>query len=96
MPTYLYRCKSCQHEFEEFQRMSDDALKICPACTKHTLVRLFAGGTSLVFKGSGFYITDYKGKSSSSSNKKEPGSESKQETKPAESTKPSGDSAKKE
>ena len=102
MPTYHYRCKSCKHEFEEVQRMSDDPLKVCPACNKHTLVRLFSGGTSLVFKGSGFYITDYKGKSPSTDHKHsaseketEPKPESKLEKKSTEQ-KVSNDNPKKE
>lgn len=59
MPTYHYRCKSCGHEFEEFQSMSEDALTLCPECGKHRLVRVISGA-GLVFKGSGFYLTDYK------------------------------------
>jgi putative FmdB family regulatory protein len=62
MPTYHYRCKSCEHEFEEFQKMSDEVLKFCPKCKKHSLVRIIGGGAGVVFKGSGFYITDYKNK----------------------------------
>jgi len=60
MPTYQYRCKSCSHEFEELQKISDEPLKICPSCKKPTLVRIIGGGAGLVFKGSGFYQTDYK------------------------------------
>lgn len=59
MPTYDYRCKDCNHEFEVFQNISADALTICPAC-KGTVERVISGGTGLIFKGSGFYITDYK------------------------------------
>lgn len=62
MPTYHYKCKSCKREFEEFQRMSDEALVTCPSCKEASLVRIMSGA-GLVFKGSGFYITDYKGKS---------------------------------
>jgi putative FmdB family regulatory protein len=76
MPTYHYRCKSCKHEFEEFQKMSDDPHKICPNCNKHTLVLVMSGGTGLVFKGSGFYTTDYRDKAQAASKK-----ESKQGTK---------------
>lgn len=64
MPTYAYRCKSCSHEFEELQRITDDPLKVCPSCHKPTLVRIIGGGAGLVFKGSGFYLTDYKKQSS--------------------------------
>jgi putative FmdB family regulatory protein len=67
MPTYGYQCKSCSHEFEEFQRISDPPLVICPSCQKHSLIRIIAGGAGLVFKGSGFYLTDYKKQNSSPS-----------------------------
>ncbi len=59
MPTYEYRCPACQHEFEKFQRMSDDPLAECPACGKEA-TRLLSAGAGLLFKGSGFYITDYR------------------------------------
>jgi putative FmdB family regulatory protein len=62
MPTYEYECKSCGHTFEKFQAMSDDPLKDCPECGKEVR-RLIHGGTGVIFKGSGFYVTD-KGKSS--------------------------------
>jgi len=62
MPTYEYECKSCSHSFEVFQSMSDPPLKICPECGKEVR-RLIFGGTGVIFKGSGFYITD-KNKSS--------------------------------
>ena len=60
MPTYDYRCKKCNHEFEAFQSMSDDVLITCPKCRKHALQRLIGGGAGIIFKGSGFYSTDYK------------------------------------
>lgn len=59
MPTYDYSCKKCGHRFEAFQRMTDEPLKECPEC-KGEVQRLISGGTGLIFKGSGFYITDYK------------------------------------
>jgi putative FmdB family regulatory protein len=59
MPTYEYRCKSCGHEFEQFQTFAEDTLVKCPSCGNDALVRLI-GGAGLSFKGSGFYITDYK------------------------------------
>lgn len=65
MPTYGYRCKSCSYELEEFQKISDPLLVQCPSCHKDTLVRIIGGGAGLVFKGSGFYLTDYKKKSTS-------------------------------
>ncbi|MDR0554838.1 MAG: zinc ribbon domain-containing protein [Treponema sp.] len=66
MPTYEYECKSCGHVFEVFQNMSDDPLKNCPQCGKD-IRRLIHGGTGIIFKGSGFYVTDKKGGTSSGS-----------------------------
>jgi putative FmdB family regulatory protein len=60
MPTYEYRCDACSHEFEEFQYIKDEPLKKCPKCGKKKLRRLISGGAGIVFKGSGFYETDYK------------------------------------
>ena len=59
MPTYQYRCPTCSHEFEEFQSMSSEAITVCPACKGKT-ERIISGGAGLIFKGSGFYITDYR------------------------------------
>ena len=61
MPTYEYKCDKCSHHFELFQKMTDPPVKICPAC-KGKVRRLISGGSGLIFKGSGFYITDYKKK----------------------------------
>ena len=74
MPTYEYECKSCSHRFEIFQNMSDQPLKICPKCGKNVR-RLIGGGAGIIFKGSGFYITDSK-KSSSASTLAAPHTES--------------------
>jgi putative FmdB family regulatory protein len=60
MPTYDYVCKECGHTFEEFQSMSSEFLIVCPSCGKPTLKRLMASGAGMIFKGSGFYQTDYK------------------------------------
>jgi len=57
MPTYEYECKSCEHKFEVFQSMNDQPLKDCPECGKE-IRRLIFGGTGVIFKGSGFYVTD--------------------------------------
>ena len=59
MPTYEYRCPSCQTEFEKFQRMSDEPGAECPSCGA-AAERKLSGGAGLLFKGSGFYITDYR------------------------------------
>ena len=59
MPTYEYKCSDCGHEFEEFQSISDPPITICPQCDGRT-ERVITGGAGLIFKGSGFYITDYR------------------------------------
>ncbi len=59
MPTYEYRCKECLHEFEAFQPMSAEPLKACPEC-EGELKRLIGPGAGIIFKGSGFYETDYR------------------------------------
>ena len=63
MPTYDYRCNNCDHEFELFQAMSAGVKKKCPECKKMTLERLIGTGAAVIFKGSGFYETDYRSKS---------------------------------
>ncbi len=60
MPTYEYRCPECGNEFEKFQKMSDEPVAECPECGAASERRL-SGGAGLLFKGSGFYITDYRG-----------------------------------
>jgi len=83
MPTYEYACQSCDHEFEQFQPMRDDPLKECPECGEKNHKRLVGGGAALIFKGTGFYITDYKKKS---------GGESKTSEAKTGESKPAGDS----
>jgi putative FmdB family regulatory protein len=63
MPTYEYQCKSCEHAFELFQSMKDSPKKTCPKCKKATLERLIGTGAAVIFKGSGFYQTDYRSES---------------------------------
>ncbi len=60
MPTYEYQCDACEHNFDEFQSMSEPALKKCPKCGKSKLRRVFGTGAAILFKGSGFYQTDYR------------------------------------
>ncbi|MCC5025321.1 MAG: zinc ribbon domain-containing protein [Candidatus Synoicihabitans palmerolidicus] len=62
MPTYDYHCTKCNHEFEAFHSMKDAPIKTCPKCKKRSVKRHVGGGAGLIFKGSGFYITDYKNK----------------------------------
>jgi len=60
MPTYQYECESCGDSFEILQSMKDKKLKKCRKCKKPSLVRLIGAGSGVIFKGSGFYETDYK------------------------------------
>jgi putative FmdB family regulatory protein len=83
MPTYEYACSKCGYHFDKFQSMRDEPLKKCPKCSKAALKRLVGGGAGLIFKGSGFYITDYKNKGPT-----KPGGG---ETKAAPDAKPAGD-----
>ena len=75
MPTYNYKCNDCEHQFSEFQKMSDDPVKDCPQC-EGKVRRIISGGSGMIFKGTGFYLTDY-GKS---------GTSKKTESTPTEST----------
>jgi putative FmdB family regulatory protein len=76
MPTYDYECDSCGHEFELFQTITEPVKRKCPQCGKPKLRRLFGAGAAVVFKGSGFYQTDYRSDSYKKAAEKE--------TKPAE------------
>jgi putative FmdB family regulatory protein len=77
MPTYDYVCDACGHEFEEFQSIMEPLLRKCPECKKQKLRRLFGTGAAVVFKGSGFYQTDYRSESyKSGAEKDKPKSES--------------------
>jgi putative FmdB family regulatory protein len=59
MPTYEYRCEDCGHKFEAFQTMSEPPVEKCPVCAGK-VKRIISGGAGFIFKGSGFYITDYR------------------------------------
>ena len=60
MPTYDYVCTACDYRFEHFQKMSEAMLRKCPECSKRKLKRLMGTGAGIIFRGSGFYETDYK------------------------------------
>ena len=81
MPTYDYLCKECGDKFEHFQSMSSSPLKVRPYCEVENcnVERIISGGTGLIFKGSGFYLTDYKNKKSD--NKKSESGNSENKTK---------------
>lgn len=81
MPTYDYECAGCGHRFEAFQSMSDDPLRVCPSCNKRRLKRLIGGGMGVIFKGSGFYVTDNRS-SGGNGKKSEADSGGKGDTKP--------------
>lgn len=69
MPTYEYECTACKHVFEELQSMTEPKLVKCPKCKKNKLHRLIGAGSGIIFKGSGFYETDYKKKESPKNSK---------------------------
>lgn len=93
MPTYEYECEKCGHMFEEFQSMTAEPLTSCPAegCDG-TVHRVLSGGAGFLFKGDGFYITDYRSDSYKKAKKAEKESSGKSGSKGSAST--SGDSAK--
>lgn len=63
MPTYEYLCENCGHQFEQFQSITAKSLRKCPNCNKQSLQRLIGAGAGIIFKGSGFYETDYRSES---------------------------------
>jgi putative FmdB family regulatory protein len=71
MPTYEYICEKCGYEFEQFQSITARTLRICPKCDKRGLKRLIGAGAGVIFKGSGFYETDYRSESYKKGKKKE-------------------------
>ncbi len=85
MPTYVYRCEECGHTFERFESIHSEPVQVCPKCGAQAR-RLITAGAGLIFKGSGFYITDYKNKHSSGS----PGKTSESKSKDTSADKGSG------
>ena len=102
MPTYDYECDACGHEMELFQGINDPVKKKCPECGKNKLRRLFGSGAAIVFKGSGFYQTDYRSENykkaaeadkPKSESKKSEKSESKSKTESTTASSTSGSSS---
>jgi len=73
MPTYEYICENCGHEFEQFQAITARSLRKCPRCGERELKRLIGTGSGVIFKGSGFYETDYRSESYKKGEKSEKG-----------------------
>ena len=100
MPTYEYQCEACGHKFERFQPITAEPIRKCPECGKNKVKRLIGIGAGMIFKGSGFYITDYRDKSYTEKAKAESGGgsgaskdgESKSDAKPAAEKAASGGS----
>jgi putative FmdB family regulatory protein len=74
MPTYDYKCDACGYAFEKFQSITAAPLRKCPKCGKNKVKRLLGTGAGVIFKGSGFYHTDYRSESYKSAAKAESGS----------------------
>ncbi|UCG59509.1 MAG: hypothetical protein JSU70_08340 [Phycisphaerales bacterium] len=99
MPTYGYACENCAHEFEQFQSITARPLRKCPECGQRQLKRLIGVGAGIIFKGSGFYETDYRSESYKKAAEKENGGAKKEtdkketkaeskDSKPTKETKP--------
>ena len=89
MPTYDYHCRNCDHTFEHFQSITDKTLRRGPNCSKRALRRLIGAGSALLFKGKGFYQTDYRSENYKKAEKAE-----KQATQPKKKSDKSTESAK--
>ena len=94
MPTYDYYCAACKHTFERFESIGDEGAKACPKCGKKKAKRRLGTGAGLIFKGSGFYVTDYKSKASAADTTAKKAAEKPSE-KPKESAKKEGKESKK-
>ena len=94
MPTYDYICDACEHAWELFQRITEDPVKKCPDCGKKKAVRQFGTGAAIMFKGSGFYETDYRSDSYKKSAKADKSSKSDSADKKSDSSSKSDSSPK--
>jgi putative FmdB family regulatory protein len=93
MPTYEYQCTACGHAFEKFQSITAEPIKVCPQCSKKKVKRLIGTGAGLIFKGSGFYITDYRSDSYKSAAKSDTGSSAASPSSSSSSSSSSGGSS---
>jgi len=96
MPTYEYACPDCEHEFEAFHPITAKPVRKCPECGKRKVQRLISGGAGLLFKGSGFYITDYRSESYKTAAKKDSDGTSSSKTDGAKSDTPKSETKKPE
>jgi putative FmdB family regulatory protein len=94
MPTYEYECDACGHTFEQFQSITAAPVKKCPKCGKNKVKRLLGTGAGLIFKGSGFYSTDYRSESYNKAAKAEGGGSSETTSGNGEAKTGTGESAK--
>ena len=94
MPTYDYVCKNCDHQWELFQSMKDNPVRKCPSCGKLKANRVIGPGAGIIFKGSGFYQTDYRSdsykKAAAADKKSQPSSESKSSSGKSDSSSSAG------
>lgn len=92
MPTYEYICRACGHEFEEFQSIKAEPTAVCPKCRKKKVDRKISGGGAVIFKGRGFYETDYRSESyKSGADAEKKAGEAKPDATPASEAKSSGE-----
>jgi putative FmdB family regulatory protein len=94
MPTYDYKCRACDHRFEAFQSITEDPIEKCPRCGNYSVERLISAGGGLIFKGSGFYITDYRKESYKKDAQKDAPSSSTSDSKKSDTKKSDTKSAK--
>lgn len=96
MPTYDYKCSACDHKWELFQSIKANPIRKCPECGKQRAQRMIGPGAGLIFRGSGFYLTDYRSDSYKKAAEADKKSQSVGEAKPTTAEKPSSSGSKPE